>query len=164
MNVWTRTWCCVLASALLALGCGDDDEETAEGTDAESVQLVRVRHPGGGTLEVGSSSELLLGCDTSQPVLVEVAIEPSEWNLRPSGACSSTHCGYVVLYLDDVQVAQAAARVLQLSVPEAGEHTLRVELRAANGAVLESKDAGVLSSAATVNFVPNTSCSEPDAG
>lgn len=182
-----------LVLAALFTGCGGDEPEPPPPPPALRVLAVQ-QVPGERVPVESDRASVSVGCDPTQPLLVEIGPNPAadsdpacaraqarcpqpgtlqNWRLQPPGACgSASNCGFVVVALQGSEgepsaVASTLTSVL-VPLPEIAVpsvFTLVAELRSGDGAPIPTADGGALGHAIELTLSPTEGCPLPaDAG
>jgi hypothetical protein len=147
----------LICTLVVVVACGSDDgTDTPDVVEPTTLSIAELRPSGGDAWRAGDPEPVALGCDR----LLGVALELTNWTLRPRGACGSLdQCGYVHAELTTpsgaaVSIDTALASFVfdlggvELSSDEAA--TIRVELRDGDGEPFEQPADEVLSDALEV--------------
>lgn len=143
------------------------------GCTADDTAATAVAPAGPATLSVVDPTDgacVVLRADAGWTARVSIAA--TNWYMRPEGFCGTyPQCGYVVAFVDDQRVAQAAALVIDVPLgglqTPSGEHRIRVELHDDADVVARGGDGKPLAVELTVEaLAPGGSCTGPvaDAG
>jgi hypothetical protein len=141
----------LICTLVAVAACGSDDSaDTPDVVEPTTLAIAELRPSGGDAWRAGDPEPVALGCDR----LLGVALELTNWTLRPRGACGSLdQCGYVHAELTTpngvaVSIDTALASFVfdlggvELSSDEAA--TIRVQLHDGDGAPFEQPAGEVL--------------------